>query len=387
MDTAPNMTTELLRGGRYRVERRIGQGAMGAVLLARDTLLGRVVAVKVLAEHLAGNDGFRRRFVQEARLAARLCHPNVVQVFDAGEEDGRPFLVMEYVDGESVADRLARRHPFGTDEVIALAAQVAAGLAHAHGRGIVHRDVKPHNVILRGDGVAKLTDFGIARAMEDSGLTEVGTVLGTAPFMAPEQAAGRPVGPPADVYALGALVRQVAAGPLVPGLAALVEAAMADDPADRPTAAEFRDRLEHGAPAVAASGSGVGAAPPTVAAESPAAESAPTEIRAGGRTEVLKRGGTVAPPAGGGVAPPPRRPWSGAVVAVAALFVVLLALALNLASSGHGHPTPAPAPAATATGTATSGPPAGGPAAGAPPAIDPSGAARDLATWLRGQGR
>ncbi|HZQ76383.1 MAG TPA: serine/threonine-protein kinase [Acidimicrobiia bacterium] len=385
------MTTELHRGGRYRVERRIGQGAMGAVLLARDTLLGRVVAVKVLAEHLAGNDGFRRRFVQEARLAARLCHPNVVQVFDAGEEDGRPFLVMEYVDGESVADRLARRQPFGPDEVVALAAQVAAGLAHAHSRGIVHRDVKPHNVILRADGVAKLTDFGIARAMEDSGLTEVGTVLGTAPFMAPEQAAGRPVGPPADVYALGALVRHVAAGPLTPGLGALVEAAMAADPAARPTAAGFRDRLEDGGPAVAGSDSAVGDGSPGGAADSVAADAAPTEIPAGGPTEVLPQGGSLVPPPpvppAGAVSPATRRPWGAAVVAVAALFVVLLALALHLASSGNGHPTPAPAPAATATATATSGPPAGAPATSAPAAADPSGAARDLATWLRGQGR
>ena len=162
-----------LRQERYRVEQPLGQGAMGTVLLARDTLLDRVVAVKILADHLAADEGFRRRFIQEARLAARLCHPNVVQVFDAGD-DGRPFLVMEYVDGETVADRVARHVEFSADELVGLAAQLSAGLAHAHAQGIVHRDVKPHNVLLRRDGVAKLTDFGIARAVEESGLTQIG---------------------------------------------------------------------------------------------------------------------------------------------------------------------------------------------------------------------
>jgi len=234
----------------------------------------------------------------------------------------------------------------------------------------------------------KVGDFGLVRSdntTEPSELTEPGTAVGTLGYLSPERLRGDRGGPPADVYALGALVRHVAAGPLAPGLAALVEAALADDPAARPTAAEFHERLERGVPAVAASGSAVGDGPPDVTAGSGAAESAPTEIRAGGRTEVLPRGGDVAPPRGGGVAPPPRRPWAGAVVAVAALFVVLVALALNLAASGHGHRAPAPAP--TATATATSGPPASGPATGVPAATDPSGAARDLATWLRGQGR
>jgi serine/threonine protein kinase len=353
MDTVPKMTAETLGRGRYRVERPIGHGAMGTVVLARDTVLGRVVAVKVLAGHLSGDDAFRRRFLREARLAARLCHPNVVQVFDAGEEDGRPFLVMEYVDSETVADRLARQERFDPDEVVALAAQVAAALAHAHAHGIVHRDVKPHNVILRRDGVAKLTDFGIARAMEDSGLTEIGTVLGTAPYMAPEQAAGRPAGPPADVYALAALVRHLSTGPLPPDVAGLVEAALADDPAARPTAADFHDRLAGPAPVGVTS------------------EFAPTEIRSDGATEVL--------PAPGGDAPPRRDPWPAAVIAVVAFAVLLLALALNLSASGRGHPAPA--------STATSGPAATAPAPPAPDATDPAQAARDLATWLRGHGR
>ncbi len=124
-----------------------------------------------------------------------------------------------------------------------LARDLSSGLAQAHALGIVHRDVKPHNVLLTGDGLAKLTDFGIARALEDRGLTEIGTVLGTASFMAPEQAAGHPVGPAADIFALGAVLRYAAGGPLPPALAALVDAASAQDPATRPTAAEIHERL------------------------------------------------------------------------------------------------------------------------------------------------
>jgi serine/threonine-protein kinase len=178
------MVTDVLRDGRYRIEDTLGTGAMGTVVLARDTVLDRRVAIKVLAGHLAADDAFRQRFLREARLAARLCHPNVVQVFDAGD-DGNPFLVMEYVDGETVADRVTRNGGFSADELVGLAADLSAGLAAAHAMGIVHRDVKPHNVLLGSGGAAKLTDFGIARAREDHGLTEIGTVLGTAQFMAP----------------------------------------------------------------------------------------------------------------------------------------------------------------------------------------------------------
>ncbi len=187
------MTTDLLRQGRYQIEQPLGRGGMGTVHLAKDTVLGRQVAVKVLADHLAADDAFRQRFLQEARLTARLCHPNVVQVFDAGD-DGRPFLVMEYVEGETVAERLGRGAAFSGEEALTLAVHLSAGLAHAHARGIIHRDVKPHNVLLRRDGVAKLTDFGIARALEESGLTEFGAAVGTARFMAPEQAGGQAVG-------------------------------------------------------------------------------------------------------------------------------------------------------------------------------------------------
>ncbi|HEV8625441.1 MAG TPA: serine/threonine-protein kinase, partial [Acidimicrobiia bacterium] len=254
--------------------------------------------------------------------------------FDAGE-DGLPFLVMEYVDGETVADRLARGSGFSPAEVLTLAADLSAGLAHAHAMGIVHRDVKPHNVLLGPAGVSKLTDFGIARALEDHGLTEIGTVLGTARFMAPEQAAGAPVGPAADVFALGAVLRYVARYSLPPGLGPLVDAAMAPEPAARPSADELYTHL---------SALSAGA-------------SAPTEIAHAAPTEV-------APPpvVAAHTNPAERAPWRRpAVVALAALAVIVLLL--TLFPRGNGSADVAPVPA--------------GP--------DPAQAARNLATWLRDQ--
>jgi serine/threonine-protein kinase len=351
--------TDLLGRERYRVDRTLGQGAMGAVYLARDTILDRVVAVKVLAAHLAADDAFRRRFVLEARLAARLCHPNVVQVFDAGDDDdGHPYLVMEYVDGVTVADRLARQGGFGADELTALAAQLSDGLAQAHAQGIVHRDVKPHNVLLRRDGVAKLTDFGIARTVEERGLTEIGTVLGTVPYMAPEQAAGRTAGPAADVYGLGALLRHVAAGPLPSDLAALVGAALADDPAARPSAAQIHDRLAALAEAAPVA--------PTVATAP--ADAAPTEIRPVPGTATVPAPETGSRPFDIRVPEAWRRFARRPVAAAAAAVVVLLLLILapNLAGSGRKSVTPSPV-------------------APVPTAADPSQGARAFADWLRGQ--
>ena len=189
--------------GRYRLERPLGHGGMATVYLAHDVELDRPVAVKLLAESLAGDQAFRRRFLREARLAARLSHPNVVGVYDAGEaEDGRPYIVMEYVDGSTLEGR-GRLPP---REAVGLAVQACHGLAHAHAAGLVHRDVKPHNLLLRSDGTLKVADFGIARAAEATALTQVGTVLGTAAYLAPEQATGGEVTPATDVYSLGAVL-------------------------------------------------------------------------------------------------------------------------------------------------------------------------------------
>jgi serine/threonine protein kinase len=203
------MSASSVGGGRYRLERPLGRGGMASVYLAHDAELDRPVAVKLLAESLAGNTDFRKRFLREARLAARLSHPNVVAVYDAGEADGgRPYIVMEYVDGTTLEDR----GPLPPAEAVELARQACHGLAHAHAAGLVHRDVKPHNLLLRTDGTLKVADFGIARAAEATALTQVGTVLGTAAYLAPEQAAGEEVTAAADVYSLGAVLYELLAG-------------------------------------------------------------------------------------------------------------------------------------------------------------------------------
>jgi len=203
------MGASSLGGGRYRLDRSLGHGGMATVFLARDEELDRPVAIKLLAENLVGDSAFRDRFLREARLAARLSHPNVVSVYDAGEaEDGRPFIVMEYVPGNTMAE-VGRPTPA---EAVGLVLQACQGLAHAHEAGLVHRDVKPQNLLLRDDGVLKVADFGIARAAETTALTQVGTVLGTAAYLSPEQALGEEVTPATDVYALGAVLYELLAG-------------------------------------------------------------------------------------------------------------------------------------------------------------------------------
>jgi serine/threonine protein kinase len=206
------LSAQAVAGGRYRLEQPLGHGGMASVFLARDTELERPVAVKLLAENLTGDPSFRERFVREARLAARLSHPNVVSVYDAGEDGGRPYIVMEHVDGESLADVLASRGRLAPEDARALALQAASGLAHAHGAGLVHRDVKPQNLLLGSDGTLKIADFGIARAAEATALTQAGTVLGTAAYLSPEQALGEEVGPAADVYSLGAVLYELLTG-------------------------------------------------------------------------------------------------------------------------------------------------------------------------------
>ena len=197
---------------RYELERPLGHGAMAVVDLARDVELDRPVALKRLAENLARDDELHARFLREARLAARLAHPNVVRVYDVGEHEGRPFIAMEYVDGETLADLLARRGPLPPDEVAALGIQICSALEAAHTAGLVHRDVKPHNLLLRKDGQLKLGDFGIAFALGGTRLTMAGTVLGTAAYLAPEQARGEEVTAAADIYALGAVLYELLAG-------------------------------------------------------------------------------------------------------------------------------------------------------------------------------
>src|SRR3954467_14294399 len=203
--------------GRYRLEGRLGIGGISTVHRAFDTRLEREVAVKLLAEHLAEDETFVSRFRREALAAARLVHPNIVQVFDFGLDDstGQHFIVMELVDGPSCAQLLRDRGSLGVSETLEVIGQAARGLEHAHRNGVVHRDVKPGNLLLsRSDEAVKLADFGIARATEQSSITQVGSVLGTAAYLAPEQARGEEAGPAADQYALGVVTYQMLAGRL-----------------------------------------------------------------------------------------------------------------------------------------------------------------------------
>jgi eukaryotic-like serine/threonine-protein kinase len=206
------MSIQELAGGRYRTQELLGRGGMASVYLARDGELDRPVAVKVLAEHLADTPGFRERFLREAKLAAQLSHPNVVQVFDVGEHDGVPFIVMECVEGSTLAEELKQRGPLDLAEVVDLALQICGGLEHAHAAGLVHRDIKPQNLLLRPDGTVKIADFGIARAAETTKLTQAGSVVGTAAYLAPEQALGEEVTAAADIYSLGCVLYELLTG-------------------------------------------------------------------------------------------------------------------------------------------------------------------------------
>jgi len=249
---------EELVAGRYRLLEPLGRGAMSAVWEAEDLELARHVAVKTLAP-----SADRQRFEREARAVAALSHANIVALYDYGESEGRPFMVLECLQGGSLEDRLAAGQPLPDAETRRIAADVAAGLAHAHERGLVHRDLKPANILFDAEGRAKIADFGIARMRGTGTLTETGTVLGTASYLSPEQATGAIAGPASDVYSFGVILFRLLTGRLpfaaknamelvrmhrddppppvsdlradAPSdLAALAEAALAKEPAARP---------------------------------------------------------------------------------------------------------------------------------------------------------
>jgi eukaryotic-like serine/threonine-protein kinase len=216
--------------GRYETGEKLGSGGMSNVYKATDRILERTVAVKILAEHLSDDERFVARFKREALAVARLIHPNIVQVYDTGVDEGRHYIVMEYVEGQSGAQLLQSRGHVGPEAAVEIGVQSCAGLEYAHRQGIIHRDVKPGNLMVIGgpagrrgappsdsptdEMTVKLTDFGIARAAEQTRLTQVGSVVGTAAYLAPEQARGEEATPAADVYALGVVIYQLLTGRL-----------------------------------------------------------------------------------------------------------------------------------------------------------------------------
>ena len=362
------MSTVSLVAGRYELVRPLGHGAMATVDLARDVELDRPVALKRLAENLARDDDLRRRFVREARLAARLAHPNVVRVFDVGEDDGRPFIAMEYVEGETLAELVARRGPLAASEAASLGVQVCAALAAAHAAGLVHRDVKPQNLLLSRDGVLKLGDFGIAVGHEGTRLTLEGTVLGTAGYLAPEQARGEQVTAAADIYAVGAVLYELLTGEPPRSISTLAELGAEDgfDPPDVAarapsappdlvaTVAECLSVRPEDRPRSAAA---LARRLAPVAAE---AQTLPPPADPSQRaTEIL-----ASPPAGAGRRLAPRL---AAVAALVAAAVAGLVLALVLSSGGSS-------PKTGSTPHTVAPPPTGS---------NPAEQAHALAAWLR----
>ena len=354
-------TASAFAGGRYATARELGRGGMAVVFLAHDRELDRPVAVKVLDGHVASDPDLVARFRREALTAAGLAHPNVVQVYDAGEDEGRLWIVMEHVEGETLERVAAREGRIAPDRVLALAAQACAGLGHAHERGVVHRDVKPANLLLRPDGVLKIADFGIAQAADATRLTAAGTVVGTAAYLAPEQARGEPVGPPADVFSLGVVLYRLLTGALPWPVESLADLASVGETPARPVRELAADVPEAAEAAVM-----------RALARNPAYRQGTATVLGAELAPAATVGGDAETSASPTVRLPARRrpagrPWL--VAAVAALVLTLLVAAVLLASlSGRGG----------------SDPPRVEPV---PRSDDAAAQARDLERWLRGHTR
>ncbi len=368
--------------GRYELGERLGYGGMSTVQVALDRRLERQVAVKLLAEHLAEDDQFVSRFRREALSAARLVHPNIVQVFDFGldEASGRHYIVMEYVRGRSGAEILREETRLGVADTLELLDGACRGLAHAHRMGVVHRDVKPGNIMRSDDGAVKLADFGIAKAVgQTSQITQAGSVLGTAAYLAPEQASGAEVGPPADLYGLGVVTYQLLSGRLPyeansltelallqqreyprrlyevvpdipPALALAVEKALALTPEDRYDGAEdMRHALHDGARGIAPAGADATAATSMLARDEPTAatRAVPSSQRAR-RLQPMAPSESLPPPRdyepippmppSRRDTPPPRRRGAAgriaAVVIVAGVLAAVIAFAVGDSQGG-----------------------------------------------------
>lgn len=375
-------------GGRYELQSRIAIGGMGEVWQATDLVIGRQVAIKILKDEYLGDPGFLERFRAEARHAALVNHEGIANVFDYGEEDGSAYLVMELVPGEALSTILEREHVLSTDKVLDIVAQTAAALQAAHAAGLVHRDIKPGNLLITPDGRVKITDFGIARIADQVPLTATGQVMGTVQYLSPEQASGHPASPTTDIYSLGIVAYEALAGrrpftgesqvaiamaqinetpPDLPVTVSepvrnLVYACIAKNPADRPPSAAHlaraatalrRGDVQGAAAAVPAVLGAAGVTAATMLMPNQGATAATTVLPS------AAAGGVVA---GETVEEEPaerkRSPWTWPLIVLIAILAIVLigtiiALLLNRGSGTDTPTTTTGRPTATSTPTPT----------------------------------
>jgi len=355
--------TDLLLGDRYLLTERIAGGGMGEVWAASDEVLGRPVAVKILRREYADDPTFLERFRAEARHAAGLSHTGIAAVYDYGEDDESPFIVMELVPGEALSAEIAREGALAPDRTLDIIGQAALALQIAHDGGVIHRDVKPGNLLLTPDGTVKITDFGIARVTDSVPLTLTGAIMGTAYYISPEQASGQSVTPASDVYSLGIVAYECLTGrrpfdgdtpvnvalaqvreepPALPGgipapMAALVMRMLAKDPADRPASA---GELGREAMALRAAGGGQTAATKALVDADATRVVGPVPARGSSDTNP------------GFLLPPLKQRPAWLPFGIAAAVVLVLVLATARACSGPETAAPAD-PGSAATDTLT----------------------------------
>ena len=350
-------------GGRYQLSSRVAIGGMGEVWQATDLVIGRTVAIKILKDEYLGDPGFLERFRAEARHAALVNHEGIANVFDYGEEDGSAYLVMELVPGEALSAILERERVLSSDRVLDIVAQTAMALQAAHAAGLVHRDIKPGNLLITPDGRVKITDFGIARIADQVPLTATGQVMGTVQYLSPEQASGHPASPTTDIYSLGIVAYEALAGrrpftgesqvaiamaqinetpPELPATVAepvrnLVYACIAKNPADRPSSAAHLARaaqaLRRGDVNAAA------AAVPGVLGGGHAATIGPNYGQNTQATQLLPANGPVTTPS----LPTEtkrRNPWTWPLVALVSLLAIVLIGTIIALLANPSTPTP-----------------------------------------------
>ncbi|MGO4301885.1 serine/threonine protein kinase [Leifsonia sp. RAF41] len=368
-------TAGLTFGGRYELQSRIAIGGMGEVWQATDLVIGRTVAIKILKDEYLGDPGFLERFRAEARHAALVNHEGIANVYDYGEEDGSAFLVMELVPGEALSSILEREHVLSTDRTLDIVAQTAAALHAAHAAGLVHRDIKPGNLLITPDGRVKITDFGIARIADQVPLTATGQVMGTVQYLSPEQASGHPASPTTDIYSLGIVAYECLAGrrpftgesqvaiamaqineapPELPATVAepvrnLVFACIAKNPADRPASAAHLARaaqaLRRGdvraaaasVPAILGAAAATDAATVLMQSPAPAPTQATTVLPATAVAPVVEEE-TIAP-----VEERKRSRWTWPLIALIALLaLVLIGTIITLVAQPKAAPSSTP---------------------------------------------